>query len=146
MMSSLITSCLMMASSFYNVPSSVLLGIMQIEGGRPGMESANRNGTHDLGPMQVNTLWLPQVARHWNVDPDTARAWVRDDVCVNINVAGWILRQKINEAHGDLALGIARYHSATPGKGIPYARKVVARMRANAERSQRELTRLIAAE
>lgn len=121
-------ACLMMASQTYSVPSAVLLGIMKVEGGRIGQEVLNNNGTHDLGPMQVNTLWLPELARYWRTDVHTARRMVRDDGCVNVNVAAWILRQKIVEANGSLSGGIARYHSGTPHLGKRYLQKVTSAM------------------
>ena len=123
---SVIASCLMLASHTYSVPPAVMVGIMQVEGGRVGQEvGPNFNGTYDLGPMQVNTSWLPQLARYWGIDKRTARMWVRDNPCVNFHVAAWILRQKINDASGHLVGGIARYHSATPGVGSSYARRVI---------------------
>ncbi len=81
----------------------------------------NFNGTYDLGPMQVNSRWIPELARTWNVDYRTARKAVRDDGCVNVRVAAWILRRKIGEAGGSLYGGIAHYHSATPWRGRRYA-------------------------
>jgi len=67
------------------------------------------------------------LQRRWRVDANTAKAWVRDDGCVNVHVAAWILRQKLDEA-GSIWGGIAAYHSATPKFGTPYANKVIAVM------------------
>lgn len=118
-------ACLIMASQTYQVPPQVMIGILNVEGGRIGQEVANTNGTYDMGPMQVNTLWLEKLTHYWNVDRSTARHWVRDDGCVNVHVAAWILRQKLDEAGGNLYNGIARYHSATPYLGTRYANKVI---------------------
>ena len=115
----------MLASQTYNVPPAVMIGIMHVEGGRVGQQGGpNGNGSYDLGPMQVNSRWLPELARHWRVDLATARRAVRDDGCTNVKVAAWILQRMIADA-GSLYKGIAWYHSATPGKGTRYARKVV---------------------
>jgi hypothetical protein len=123
-----LAACLMLASHTYQVPPAVMIGIMHVEGGRVGAESGpNFNGTYDLGPMQVNTSWLPLLAQSWQVNLRTARAAVRDDGCVNVKVAAWILHRKIAEA-GSLYGGIAHYHSATPYLGSRYAAKVVAVM------------------
>lgn len=124
----MIGACLLLASQTYKVPPAVMIGIMHVEGGRVGQEVRNTNGSYDLGPMQVNTLWMPQLAKLWNVDQATARAWVRDNGCVNVYVAAWILRQKIDNTSG-LYNGIAHYHSATPWRGQKYADKVVGVMR-----------------
>src|ERR1700744_1986361 len=77
--------------------------------------------------MQVNTRWTPELAKIWHVAPTTARLWVRDNGCVNVHVAAWILKQKIAES-GSLFGGIATYHSATRGVGYNYATKVIAVM------------------
>ncbi len=121
-------SCILLASNTYQVPPAVMIGIMHVEGGRIGQEvGPNFNGTYDLGPMQVNTRWIPQLQKIWKVNTHTARAWVRDDGCVNVHVAAWILRQKLNET-GNLWKAIAAYHSATPRFGYPYATKVISVM------------------
>ncbi len=121
-------ACLVMAAQTHSVPAAVLIGIMRVEGGHVGQEVLNTNGTYDLGPMQVNTSWMPELARRWNVDQRTAYHWVRDDGCVNVEVAAWILKRNINKT-GYLIRGISNYHSATPVLGTDYARKVVAVMR-----------------
>ena len=82
------------------------------------------NGSYDLGPMQINTIWIPELAKYWNVDQATAIRWVKDDPCTNINVSAWILRQHINET-GSLSQAIAHYHSRTPYYGRRYKKKVV---------------------
>lgn len=124
-----LATCLMLAAQTYSVPPAVLVGIMQVEGGRVGQAvGPNSNGTYDLGPMQINTLWIPELAQQWRVSEVQALRMVRDDGCINLHVASWILRNRINEA-GNLTLGIAHYHSKTPKFGHPYARKVINAMR-----------------
>lgn len=123
-----LAACLLLAAQTYQVPPAVMIGIMHVEGGRVGQAvGPNVNGTYDLGPMQVNTRWVPELARAWRLDHKTATKLVRDDGCVNVRVAAWILSRKIKEA-GSLYGGIAYYHSATPGIGTRYAAKVVALM------------------
>ncbi len=123
-----LAACLLMASNTYHVPPAIMIGIMHVEGGHVGQAAGpNFNGTYDLGPMQVNTLWVPQLARIWHVDQRTAHTWLRDDGCVNVHVAAWILRQKLAET-GSYYGAIAHYHSASPGEGSRYAARVVAAM------------------
>lgn len=129
MLNQVVAACLMMAAETYSVPPAVLAGIMEVEGGRVGQSvGPNTNGTYDLGPMQINTIWLPELARHWGVSENSAKKLVRDDPCVNLHVAAWILRQRINDS-GNLTLGIAHYHSRTPRFGHKYARKVIGAMK-----------------
>ena len=47
----------------------------------------NTNNTYDLGPMQINSIWLPQLASYWGVSERTALQEVRDDACINIGVS-----------------------------------------------------------
>lgn len=118
----------MLAAQTYSVPPAVLLGIYQVEGGKVGQEvGPNDNGSYDLGPMQINTVWLPELAGRWGVNVNTARNWVRDDPCTNVGVAAWILRRHINET-GNLAQAISHYHSRTPRYGSRYKKKVVREM------------------
>lgn len=124
MNSAIILSCLLSASQTYDIPSAVLYSIMVVEGGEMGEVSANTNGSYDLGLMQINSLWLPELAKHWGVSELDAAYSVVNDTCSNINVASWILKKKIAEADGSLMNGIAYYHSRTPKLGIKYALKV----------------------
>ncbi len=127
MSSSALATCIFLAAQTYGVPPAVLVGILEVEGGKVGQEVRNTNNTYDLGPMQINTIWLPELAKHWGVSEATARRWVRDDGCVNIGVGAWILRQKSEEA-GSIYSGIAHYHSKTPRHGIPYRQRVFVAM------------------
>lgn len=128
MMSQVLAACLMLASQTYAVPPAVLVGIYQVEGGKVGQAVANTNGSYDLGPMQINTIWMPQLAKQWGVSETQAKAWVRDDPCTNMGVAAWILRGHIEETKS-LSQAIAHYHSRTPHYGKNYKRKVVMAMR-----------------
>jgi soluble lytic murein transglycosylase-like protein len=126
-----LAACLLIAAQTYSIPPAVLLGIYQVEGGQVGQEvGPNQNGSYDLGPMQINTIWLPELAKQWGVSTATARKWVRDDPCTNVGVAAWILRRHLDET-GDLARSIAHYHSKTPQFGNAYRRKVVGSMQRN---------------
>ncbi len=127
MVAKTLAACIFMAAQTYSVPPAVLLGIMQVEGGKVGQQVKNTNGTYDLGPMQINTIWMSELSGHWGVSQKTAWRWVRDDACVNVGVAAWILRKKSVEA-GSLYKGIAHYHSKTPRFGTPYRQKVIKAM------------------
>ena len=120
---SALATCIFLAAQTYQVPPAVLIGIMKVEGGKVGQEVSNTNGSHDLGPMQINTIWLPELADHWGVSKDKARQMVRDDACTNIGVSAWILRQHINDT-GDLQQAVAWYHSRTHRIGRKYKNRV----------------------
>ena len=62
-------ACMLAVSQFYHLPPRVLPSIQVVEAGQPGTVSRNFNGTADLGVMQVNTRWLPYIARAWHMTP-----------------------------------------------------------------------------
>jgi Transglycosylase SLT domain len=126
----IIAACLMMASQSYSIPPAVLVGIYKAEGGKVGQEVGNSNGSFDLGPMQINTIWMPELADEWGVSEDKARQLVRDDVCTNVNVAAWILRGHLNETQS-LSQALAHYHSRTPQYGTKYKKRVISIMKEN---------------
>lgn len=126
----ILAACMILASQTYAVPSAVLVGIYKAEGGKIGQEVSNTNGTYDLGPMQINTLWMPELASKWGVTTDMAHQWVRDDACTNIGVAAWILKNHMDETD-NLSQAIAHYHSRTPKHGTRYKKRVIAILREN---------------
>ena len=130
-MGKILAACLFLAAQTYSIPPAVLVGIYQVEGGQVGQQvGPNQNGSYDLGPMQINTIWLPELAKYWGVSQSTAKAWVRDDPCTNVGVSAWILRRNLNETD-DLAQAIAHYHSRTPHYGSKYKTKVISSIARN---------------
>ncbi len=127
-MSKILAACLILAAQTYNVPPAVLIGIHQVEGGKVGQSvGPNVNGTYDLGPMQINTIWVPQLAAYWGVSQQTAHKWIRDDACTNLGVSAWILRSHLNNTNS-LSKAIAHYHSKTPSIGYAYKKRVISAM------------------
>ena len=125
--SKVLAACLMLAAQTYSVPPAVLVGIMKAEGGTIGQEVANTNGSHDLGPMQINTIWIPELAEMWGVSEATAHSWVRDDACTNIGVSAWILKSHYLRTES-MSTAIAHYHSRTPKHGTRYQKRVLSIM------------------
>lgn len=119
-------ACFLWASSHYNVPTSLLLSIAQVEGGRVGTVSANTNGTQDLGPMQINTIWLDDIAKRTGQTPLQVRHRLINDGCYNVGIGAWILKKNITSS-GDPWLGAAYYHSRTPALAKRYLTKVYAK-------------------
>jgi soluble lytic murein transglycosylase-like protein len=130
MLNQIFATCLMVAAQNYAIPPQVLVGILHVEGGKVGQQVRNTNGTYDLGPMQINTLWTKELAREWGVSRSKAHRLIRDDPCTNVNVAAWIFRRNLNEA-GSLSKAIAWYNSRTPHIGHKYRKKVLAAMKKN---------------
>ena len=111
-----LVACVLQAASVQQLPPELLIAVIKVEGGAPGVASKNSNRTEDLGVMQVNTgAWLDLVARaHFAGNKDQAYTQLRDDGCYNIQVGAWILRRAIDQSSGDFWHGVGRYHSATP--------------------------------
>lgn len=128
--SKILAACIMLASQTYDVPPALLVGIYKAEGGKVGQQVKNTNGSYDLGPMQINTLWIPELAEEWGVSKDTAHKMVRDDACTNTKVAAWILRGHINETQS-LSQALQHYHSRTPKFGTKYKKRVLDLMKKN---------------
>jgi len=120
-----VAGCIESAAKVYHLPPAVVLILLSVEGGALGQVSPNTNNTVDIGPMQVNTIWVPVVASHWRATPADTYAALRDNFCANVEAGTWILRQAIDQAHGDFWEGVGFYHSHNPGYKADYLRKVL---------------------
>lgn len=113
------TQCVLAAAHNDRVPALVILGVMKVEGGKPGQAVRDSNGSYDMGPMQVNSLWLPKL-RGLGID---ARK-LTDNGCTNVAVGTAILALELERAHGNLAKAVGWYHSQTPDLAKHYRDKV----------------------
>ena len=120
-----VARCIEASAAVYRLPPAVIVILLDVEGGSLGAVSQNTNGTVDIGPMQVNTIWVSQVAHHWNSSPDATYAALRDDFCANVEAGSWILRQALDESGGDFWEGVGLYHSHDPDYKADYLRKVL---------------------
>ena len=109
-------ACILAAAQIQSIHPMNIITIMKVEGGKVGEYSTNRNGSVDLGPMQINNkVWVPVLAKkHFNGDESLTHERLLNDGCYNVHVGAWILRENINRADGDVLEGIGRYHSGTP--------------------------------
>ena len=117
--------CLTAAAAAHRVPPAMLVILLKVEDGTLGHVSRNTNGTVDIGPMQVNTVWVPRIAAHWSAAPASAFLALRDNLCANLEGGAWILRQAMDEARGDFWGGVGIYHSHNPDYKARYLRKVL---------------------
>ena len=114
--------CVIQAGRLQSIPPPLILGLLKTEGGRLGSESVNRNGSVDLGPMQVNDrVWVPKLAEmHFRGDRGAAYAALRDHGCYSVHIGTWILRQYVDEAGGNYAEAIGLYNSHNEGPKRAY--------------------------
>ncbi len=115
--------CIGVASQTYNIDSTVLRALQAQEGGKIGTISRNDNGSFDLGPMQINTINLPEIKRAF---PFLSWRHIVYEPCINIMIGAWFLRKKIDDRNGNVWEGVGDYHSKTPAKRIIYLRSFLA--------------------
>lgn len=118
-------ACMALVGQLYSLPPRVLPSIQAVEGGAVGTIHWNQDMSADLGVMQVNTLWLPMLARYTKLPEAAVRDRLVNRACFNIAAAGLILRTYLDEARGDLMTAIGYYHSHTPVLGEHYRASVV---------------------
>ena len=109
-----VRDCLQAAARLHHVSPAILIILLNVENGRLGAVSQNTNDTVDIGPMQVNSIWVRKIASRWRATPEATYRALRDNLCANLEAGAWILRLGLDEAHGDLWEGVAFYHSHAP--------------------------------
>ena len=118
-------ACMAFVAQAYALPPRVLPSIQAVEGGAPGVVHHNTDGSDDLGVMQVNTLWLPALARTSGLTADEVRERLLTRPCYNVAAAGLILRTYLDETRGNLLRAVGDYHSHTPGLNLRYQARVL---------------------
>ncbi|HDQ7021290.1 TPA: lytic transglycosylase domain-containing protein [Escherichia coli] len=118
--------CLLNASMANNIEPKLLASVILVEGGKNGTVSKNKNGSHDLGIMQINSkAWLPLVSTvFFSGNKDKAYTALKNDGCFNISVGAWILSYSIRLENGKIWEGVGRYHSNTTIYKHKYINKV----------------------
>ena len=117
-------NCFEQAGARYGVSPVLLNAISQVESNwNPLARNVNRDGSEDLGHMQINSRWL-RVLAAYGID---RKALV--DPCLNTHVGAWILAQNIR-AHGYGWEAIGAYNAKSPSKRVLYAHRVAAALKA----------------
>ena len=118
-------ACMLAVAAFYGLPPRVLPAIQAVEGGQVGTVSRNRDGSEDLGVMQVNTRWLRPIAQLTALPEATVRERLTGDACFNIAAAGAILHSHLQRANGDLMHAVSNYHPQPPDLHGAYPARVL---------------------
>ena len=118
-------ACMIAAASFHHLPVQALAAIQSVEGGTVGAIIGNKDGSADLGVMQVNTQWVPAIARATRAREDVVRYKLIQDGCFSVKVAAAILDVYKVEAHGNMLEAVGFYHSHTPDLKAAYQTKVL---------------------
>ena len=123
-------ACFLQAAAHQGIPAPMFWALYATEGGTAGAASPNRDGSHDLGPMQVNdATWVGRVADlQFGGNRAAARERLLDDGCYNAEVSAWIFRGYMDETRGDLATAVGHYNSHNPDSMAKYEARFSARM------------------
>jgi len=100
--------CIPSAAQHHRIDPQLLRAVLKVESDlRPWAVGRNTNGTVDMGMAQINSIHLPELARHG------IHSQHLFDPCVASYVAAWLLRRNIDR-HGLTWFAVAAYHSITP--------------------------------
>jgi len=105
-----------------------LWGLRDQEGGWIGAEVANSDGSHDLGPLQVNSWWVPRLAAVTGRPKALVRHWLKQDACFNVEAARWIFLSGLAVTR-DYWKAVGVYHSPTGWRQQRYTSSVVVHLR-----------------
>ena len=115
------------AGAYHGIDPWLLYAIGKVESSHNprAVNGSNRNGTRDIGLMQINSIWLPTLRKHGVSESALFNA------CASTYVGAWIMAQNIRK-HGYTWQAIAVYNVGslnTPAReriGRAYAQKVYA--------------------
>ncbi len=111
-------ACWEEAATRYQVSSQLLHAIARTESAlNPQAVGRNRNGSRDIGLMQINSWWLPKLAQYGIHEQDLF------DPCTSIHVGAWILAQNVAR-HGYTWEAVGAYNATTPALRAAYITRV----------------------
>lgn len=106
------------AATRYQVSSALLYAIARTESGlNPLAVGRNRDGSRDIGLMQINSTWFPALASHGIKERDLF------EPCTNIHVGAWILAGNVSRL-GYTWEAVGAYNAASPALRRSYIEKV----------------------
>jgi len=119
--------CFQEAGQRYVISPHILWAIAKAESSfNPAEINHNRNGTVDVGLMQVNSLWADQLGQTWDH---------LNDPCTNVMAGAWILSQCVRD-YGYTWQAVGCYHSRTPTRRDAYAARIAAILEKEARNAQ----------
>jgi soluble lytic murein transglycosylase-like protein len=113
-----VQACWDEAAARYQVSSTLLHAIARTESGLHAQAIAlNRDGSRDIGLMQINSRWLTTLAHHGINEQDLL------EPCISIQVGAWILAQNIAR-YGNNWEAVGAYNAVSPQLRAAYVEKV----------------------
>lgn len=122
-----IARCIRLAAGGKPWLERTLWGLRDQEGGWLGAAVLNTNGSRDLGPLQINSWWVPRIASLVGRPVAHVHDWLRTDACFNATAARWIFLSALAESR-DYWKAIGIYHSPTPWRQRSYAASVAGKL------------------
>lgn len=119
-----VDACLRAAASKHGISYPLLYAIAQQESSfNPAVVAAsNLDGSEDYGLMQINSRWLPTLARYGIAKQDLFKP------CINADVGAWILRTNF-ERMGVTWSAVGAYNAQSPDKRLRYALAVHSKLK-----------------
>lgn len=111
-------TCFKQASVRYGIAESLLIAIAKVESSlNSSAINHNRDGSEDIGIMQINSWWLPKLKSYGIQRKDLF------DRCTNIDVGAWIMADNIKR-YGYTWKAIGFYHSPISKLQRIYIKKI----------------------
>jgi soluble lytic murein transglycosylase-like protein len=119
LLSSPASACWEEAAAYYGVSAHLLYAIAKTESGlNPNaINRSNKNGSYDIGLMQINSRWLPTLRKHGIEEKQLY------DACTSIQVAAWILSDNMRRL-GSTWEAVGAYNAGNAALRVKYAWKV----------------------
>jgi len=118
--------CLDDAANYRHISVQLVRAIAQHESGmRADAVNINRDGSEDIGLMQINSSWLPTLSRFG------IRREHLFDACVNAYVGTWILASNIKR-FGPTWKAVGAYNAVSSAKQLVYANAIYRRLQREA--------------
>ena len=112
------STCFEEAGARYGIAPVLLQAIaLQESGMNPHALNRNRDGSYDIGLMQINSRWLPTLSRH-GILPE--QLW---DPCVSVHVGAWILAGNFKRM-GLNWDAVGAYNASNPALRMRYAQAI----------------------
>jgi len=119
--------CFQEAGQRYAVSPHLLWAIAKAESSlNPSAIHHNRNGTVDVGLMQINSIWAEKLGKTWDH---------LNDPCTNLMAGAWILSQCVRH-FGYTWQAVGCYHSRTPTRRDAYAARIAEILEKEARNAQ----------
>jgi soluble lytic murein transglycosylase-like protein len=122
-----VQNCLIAASAKHGISYGLLRSIAEQESSfnplaiRAPMAAGNSDRSTDFGLMQINSSWLPQLARY-GVNREKLF-----NPCINADVGAWILADNFRRM-GVTWNAVGAYNAMTPWKRLKYANGVYSKL------------------